>query len=432
MHLEKQQIFLIAVSVIFNLIVFILGSRKKAITIGGRKIKLTKPLVYTLLIVTPIIIFIGIFIIYGFPVSGDVMLFYQPQGKMAASGLAPTRDFKTSYMFFFPYLMGFIDILGHGNILSIPLFLTIVSIFNSLILLKILEKNFSFGESSKIIIVGFFAVPQWLYGIGYQQDEILLLFFVLTSIWLLSKGENVASGIFLAIGFWITKSLFALTILAFILFVRQKRFLISLGATIIFLGFVALSMGFLPFEMLKAEATSLGPPSIGNLFLMYSPLRHIYSQYSFVFYLFLLTISLLPLLILNTQKGSSAIDLIMAYTIVWSIFLCLSPKSLPPYRLLIYPFISIILYKTIFSQSKSKWIHLAWFYFYSTALSIHSVIYEHLIGMPYYAYVSSTVFSKTSLFFVLLLDTIIILYESMLVLRIIKATRRGQDAIVAS
>ena len=175
----------------------------------------------------------GIFLVYGFPVSGDVKQFYQPQGRAALSGRIPNADFTSWYMPGFAYLMGTVDYFGARD-LSIPFFLILCFALASLLLPGHFRNAGKEPEAAWILTVaGVLNGASWVLAVGYQQDEALLLLLAVITMLLIFDDREMTAGVVLGLGLFFTKILFLLSAGALGLHAR-RRYRLALGATLSF------------------------------------------------------------------------------------------------------------------------------------------------------------------------------------------------------
>ncbi len=335
-----------------------------------------------LLVIACIAIWVGIFLVYRFPVSGDTKVFYQAQGRAALRGGIPDATYNSSYMPLFSYLMGLVDALWSSD-LSIPLFLTLC--FTGIgLLLPRLEENREAQSKKRALGLSLIAILNGaccVLAIGYQQDETLLLLFALVAMLLMLKGQDARAGIAVGLGLLATKILFVIS--AWTLFLHaanRRRFL--LGAAVSFLLPMALFLGLgtRPERMLSGEAHSWEPPSLVTLVGVLPSAYAFLSRHSALNHGTVGLWCLLGAFLFRRRTpGASAGAMIRAMIGLWLGFLLLSQKSLPTYRLVILPLLPGFLDRR---ADGGRWVVLL-FCLYSTVLGIQWMFYENWIARPY-------------------------------------------------
>jgi hypothetical protein len=327
----------------------------------------------------------AIFVVYGFPVSGDVAQFYRPQGRAAFAGQVPTMDFPSSYMPLFPYVMGVVDWIS-PNDLSIPLFLAVAFAASHVLWRQVLVLGgVDRAEASLLALAAAFNGAAWVLGIGYQQDEVLLTLLLVAAIGLVVSRRDAAAGFVAGLGCLATKVLFAAAAIGLGAAVSVRRRLV-LGFALGLVPGLALfaSAGFSLQTMLASEARSLQPPSLTVLAAavpaLSPPLRsHLWiPQAAIALALLGIVLGRRPLKSCRHVEGVAAL-----VASGWLVALLLSPKSLTSYRLVILPLIPLL----IGTQPRM----IAWFGCYSTALAVQYMFYEDWINQPYAEFATASV-----------------------------------------
>ncbi len=338
-----------------------------------RLLKIDKYIPYVILVIF-LSVWIFVFLIYKFPVSGDVKNFFIPQGEKVLQGFIPNKDFTSSYMPLFTYVLGAIYYLW-PNEYSIGLFFTIclvvfIFIF-SWILYKILPKDHS--KATLILLIGALNSVLLVLGIAYQQDEcfILMLFSILIIV-SQKKGDlftGVVSGLFLCL----TKITMIILLIPFFIYAKKKKdFILGWGiSTVLTLGYF-ITQGFSPLRMISGESNAIVPPSLITSFhLIPGVLKVIENNSNVVYAVAILVLAYSSYLFLK-RKSLSFNSFPAVLIVIWLIFLLLSLKSLTSYRVLIIPFIPIVLDKFIDKHKKIPYS----FALYCSLVSIYMMFYE--------------------------------------------------------
>lgn len=327
-----------------------------------------------LIIVTLLATWAFIFLIYKFPISGDVVNFFIPQGKQAFSGSIPNRDFASSYMPLFPYIIGSIYFVWQDS-RSLGLFFTIcICIFFTLFFYFLRKKKIYASDNSMLLTVGLLNSTVLILGIGYQQDEcyILLLigFLLIASV----NKWDLFTGIIAGFTLVLTKSTIIILLIPFLLLCEKKRdFLIGVSAiTIPVLG-LFLMLGFSPVMMLMGESTAIVPPSLITNFRAIPPIYLFFTSKPLItYFLNISVLGIVGIFVIQKHINYSFRNLLSLLIVIWLLFLIMSLKSLTSYRLLVIPFIPFVL--DIYRQ---RWKSIPiYFSIYCSLVSIHTMFYE--------------------------------------------------------
>lgn len=329
------------------------------------------------LVVVPVSLWVAIFVVHGFPVSGDVVAFYRPQGRAAMAGQIPIADFRSSYMPLFPYMVGLVD-RAWSNDLSIPLFITVCYAALQVLWLQALSVGGTTANmSARLSLVACLNGAMWFLGIGYQQDEILLALFVASAILLTLQGRERTAGAMLGLGCLGTKTLLAVAAVGVVCASRRRlSMLAGMAATVVPVTALFVWLGWSPLEMMRAEARSLQPPSLTVLAAavpgIYQEVRsHLWiAQAAIVVWLAAMLVWCRP------RIGVTPLEALAAgVAAAWLVFLLLSPKSLSSYRLVILPFVPLLV------PARARFVAL--FVLYSTAVGVQYMLYEDWVYQPY-------------------------------------------------
>jgi hypothetical protein len=328
------------------------------------------------------LLWIAIFHLYGFGVSGDVRVFFQPQGRAALAGDIPHVSFRSSYMPLFPYLMGALDSICRDDRM-IPAFFTACFAAAGLVLVRLLRTA---GESSERIAAqvpcAMFTGASWLLAIGYQQDESLMLVISLAGALLLARGQAFLGGFLLGAGLLFTKVLAGLAALPLLCHGRRPAralagFAVGVAPLAVFLALLVA-----PQNLLSKEMTAVVPPSLTALALALPGLRvnegrWVYLGHALVF-AWAIGTGLWGLLRRKSSVGADA--LMQGATVCWLGFLLLSPKSLTSYRLMILPLLPVVL-RHYFHERPWR---AALFALYSFACGVQYMLYEDWLAARTY------------------------------------------------
>lgn len=152
----------------------------------------------------------------------DQLVFFLPQARHALAGQLPYRDFATAYGPLFAPLLG-LAVAALGNVGPLTVFL--LGDFVAWRCLAAAE-----GEASEAAW-GWAALPAfWYLAVRYAQDEPLGAAFVALAYWLLKRDRAAWAGLALGVGLLVTKPLFALPALPFLLASRRRVTLLVAAA----------------------------------------------------------------------------------------------------------------------------------------------------------------------------------------------------------
>ena len=327
------------------------------------------------LIALPIAIWLGIFVVYGHPITGDVAEFYRPQGRAALDGGIPNRDFRSSYMPLFPYLVGAVDRAWPAD-LAIPLFIALCCAAFGLLWHRVLAG--AAGRSAAAMsLAAVVNGAMWFLGIGYQQDEILIVTVLAAAVLLMLRGRDGWAGIALGLGCAATKVLVLVAAAGLIAAARHRvRLASGVAAGLAPVVVIFALLGASPLEMVRQEAASLQPPSLTVLAAAAPPLYETVREHAWVFQLAIAGWLVLIAGLARPAPGRPRLETIAAgLAAAWLVFLLLSPKALTSYRLVVLPFLPLLL--------PARPAALAAFAIYSTAVGVEYMLYEDWISRPY-------------------------------------------------
>lgn len=349
-------------------IIWIQWNRIRPIVIGFEK--------YTPIIITIglLSIYIFIFFIYKFPITGDVVNFFIPQGLQAWSGQIPNRDFPSSYMPLFPYVTGAIySIYRDEHILG--LFFTLCMCIFAFLFPVFLRQMQIFETSQSVLLInGFLNSAIWVLGIGYQQDELYTILLLGLLFITFNKKLDFLTGIIAGFVLFLTKITTVIFWLPFFLLSNKKsEFVAGLSFSTIPIMGLFLALGFSPAKMLSQESTAVVPPSlITNFQIIPSIYLFLHDHPLIPYFINVVILGLIGIFILKKRPNRSPLKLLSLTTAIWLIFIVLSLKSLTSYRILVIPLIPFIL--EVYRQ-RWKWVPFC-FAAYCSLISIHVMFYE--------------------------------------------------------
>lgn len=325
-------------------------------------------------------IWTGIFLVYRFPISGDVKQFFQPQGRAALAGGVPNADFDSSYMPMFPYLMGILNPAGSSDF-HIPLFFAECFVATGCLLLPLARSvGIDSRSAATLAVPGLLSGGAWLLAIGYQQDESLLLLLLVIAIVLRARDRGLASGVVLGLGLLVTKALFLVSVPALLAQRAQRgRAVAGFAATVLPVIVLFLWLGWNPCRMLAGEAGALVPPSLPAILSVHPA---VYSARAWVRPIAYGLVGVWILCggrLLDGGARAGARGILRAVVGAWLGLLVMSPKSLTSYRLLILLLLPVLFHKC---ASRRPWL-VPLFCAYSTVVGVQYMFYEDWINMPY-------------------------------------------------
>ncbi|RPH36591.1 DUF2029 domain-containing protein, partial [bacterium] len=211
-------------------------------------------------------IWVAIFLVYGYPVTGDIKLYFQPYGRAVLAGAIPNVDFRSSYMPLFPYLMGAVDAIWSSD-LSIPLFFTGCFALACILLGKgMVEGGATVERAGSLAIIGALNGASWFLAVGYQQDESVMLLLAVMAMVFILRRRDLTGGVVLGLGLLATKVTFGISAVALLSQSRRRRQLV-MGATLAAAPCILLFalLGFNPLLMISGETGRINPPSLTAL-----------------------------------------------------------------------------------------------------------------------------------------------------------------------
>jgi hypothetical protein len=329
-------------------------------------------------------LWLGIFVVYGFAVSGDVTLFYIPQGQAALAGQVPNADFTSWYMPLFAYLMGIVDRIGPGT-LAIPLFLTICFVAAGLLLPEVsIRAGIDPATARALVPVALLNGASWVLAIAYQQDECLVLLMTIATLLLLARGRNFSAGMLAGVALLSTKILFVLTAAALATQVR-RLFRFAAGGLLVVVPTLAwfLHLGFDPVRMVRGGVGHWAPPSLATLLDVWPAAHAAFHDFPWLNRVPVAAGCLAVLLIfLFVRHRGTAVtpDLtVRAIVAIWLTYLLLNMAALPPYRILIVPFLPTLLEL----WPRPRWLKATLFGLYCSALGVQWMFFEDWFSRPY-------------------------------------------------
>lgn len=154
----------------------------------------------------------------------DQLAFFLPQARAALAGGLPYRDFSTAYGPLFAPLLGMsVQLLG----MSGPLVLFLLADLGTWRALVAAE-----GEASEAAWAWCALPLVWYFTVRYAQDESLTALFIALAWWALRRERGTLAGVALGVGLIVTKPLFLLLALPFVLASKEHARALLLGALI--------------------------------------------------------------------------------------------------------------------------------------------------------------------------------------------------------
>lgn len=154
--------------------------------------------------------------------SVDLVAFFLPQAKAAAAGMLPYRDFASAHAPLFPFLLGLaLRVAGEAGPLA-------VFLAGDLIAWRALAARDRVLGAGPLGGAGWAYLafpPVWYLTVRYAQDEALSAAFAALALLAFERGRHGRAGLALAGGMLLTKPLFGLVVLPFVLApgVRWRR-----------------------------------------------------------------------------------------------------------------------------------------------------------------------------------------------------------------
>lgn len=377
-------------------------------------------------------IWTGIFLLYGHPVSGDVPEFFLPQAHAVMLGAIPNKDFASSYMPLFPYVMAATQLVW-AHLLSIPLFFTLCFIGVAAILYSMFRPTRLRGEVPWLLIIATMSGATWLLVIGYQQDEIfMMLLFLLASMFVL-RGQDAAGGAGVALGLMATKSLFGIMGVALLMQARDWRKFAAGGALVVVLvGGYFMLQGLDPLRMATREAIRINPPSLTAMISMWPAAHALVMSGTWQVHAIVLAAILGAAYLFRSRANTrtTPVEIATGFVVIWMVFLLLSPKALTSYRIPILVLLPFVLHPLTGGRPWIPWL----FAVYTFMLGIEYLFYEDWINMHYAKYLaihSGNAEALGRLAAVALMDAVILACELYWLL-ILWRDRLGRRHVVAS
>lgn len=181
----------------------------------------------------------------------DQLTFFLPQARHALEGGLPYRDFPSAYAPLFAPLLGLcVRVLGELG----PFVLFLAADFGAWRALAAAE-----GEGSEAVWAYVALPPVWYFTVRYAQDEALAALFVSLAWLAVRRGRPAFGGLALATGLLVTKPLFALVALPFVLAPgRRGPMLLALLAPVVLVYGALLALGAPVWQPLVLEGANFG------------------------------------------------------------------------------------------------------------------------------------------------------------------------------
>lgn len=406
--MSRQALLVLLAVGLSNAAMWCIRTARPALAAPLVRLLTTRRAVPAIAVLLPLLIWAAVFVAYGHPVSGDVDAFYRPQGRAAMNGEVPNRDFRSSYMPLFPYVIGTVDRVWPDD-LAIPLFIAACYAAFGLLWLRVLETGLGRGRPTAALALATIGNgAMWFLGIGYQQDEVLMVAVLAASVLLLLHRRDGAAGIVLGIGCAATKILLLAAAAGLIAGAsRRGRMAAGIAAGVVPALGLFMLLGAAPMEMVRQEAASLQPASLITLAAAPGPLYETVRGHAWIAQLAIAAWLLLVAGLArpaspttNRLEGQAA-----GLAAAWLVFLLLSPKALTSYRLIVLPFLPLLL--------PARPLPLAAFAIYSTAVGVEYMLYEDWVNRPYAIAFQSTTLTadRLRLAVLLALDVLIVAFE---------------------
>jgi hypothetical protein len=143
----------------------------------------------------------------------DTLGFFLPQARRALAGLLPYRDFATSYAPLFPMLLALpVKLLG-------PVGPGVVFLAGDLLAWRVMCLGRRGAQGTRLEGPAWYYLafpPVWYFAVRYAQDETLCALFLAAALVAADRRRPVLSGLSLAGGLLLTKPLFALAAVPFL------------------------------------------------------------------------------------------------------------------------------------------------------------------------------------------------------------------------
>lgn len=257
----------------------------------------------------------------------DQLAFFLPQARAALAGGIPYRDFASAYAPLFAPLLGLaVAVLGTSG----PFVLFVLADFATWRVLAAAE-----GEEGEAPWA-WAALPMiWYFTVRYGQDESLAAVFVALALWATRRRRAGLAGLALGVGFVVTKPLFALPALAFVLAARERRrALLAAAAAPIALVYGALAIvGADLLQPLRLEGANFGVgPTLWRVPVV---LGH-WDAGPAGWLPFVLVFAAFAVLLARRRADAAVIG-----TLQYAAFAALAPKFMPMYAVMWAPLLAV-------------------------------------------------------------------------------------------
>lgn len=289
------------------------------------------PFTFSLFLVTRLL-FLALVVGQFRHVSLDLTTYFEAQGRAILAGQLPYRDFACSYAPLFPFLMAPAVLLPW----PVPAIFLLFVLFDFVTLRTIGLMARTAASRARAEWLYAAAPVTWYFLVRYGQDEALAASMMVLAGVSLRHGRALRAGLWLGLGFCITKFTFGLALPPFFLASRSRGRLLSGAALPVLLVFgLALAAGLPVWRPLIGESIELGfGPSLWRLPVLFTPL----------------VLGRWAALILLAGLGAAwwwcarrATDdrLEVGLVLTAAVFLLLSPKVLPMYLTPFWPFAAL-------------------------------------------------------------------------------------------
>ncbi len=145
----------------------------------------------TILLISRLGLFIGLYLILGYEVKGDVGHYYFQEGQHVLDGKTVYKDFETSYSPLFPYLIAGILLIWHSA--KALILAAIVFEFLSLPIWLAVSRRWFKEKTTRIATLLYVTSPIPLLNVGMKgQNQVWVAFLLVISLWLLTRRDTIS------------------------------------------------------------------------------------------------------------------------------------------------------------------------------------------------------------------------------------------------
>ena len=265
-------------------------------------------------------------------VSLDLTTYFEAQGRAVLAGGLPYRDFACSYAPLFPFLMAPLVLLPW----PVPAIFLLFVICDFITLRAIGQLARTAAGRARVGWLYAAAPVTWYFLVRYGQDEALAASLLALAGLSLRRGRAVRAGLWLGLGFCITKFTFGLALPPFWLATRARgRLLLGAALPVLLVFGLALIAGLPFWRPLIGESIELGfGPSLWRLPVLFTPL--VLGRWAA-----LILLAGLGAAWWRCARRNSNDRLEFGLVLTAAVFLLLSPKVLPMYLTPFWPFAAL-------------------------------------------------------------------------------------------